>query len=480
MADDTTMTPGEGAEPPKANPLAKPAASSSTLKLKPIDRAAVPSAAVPKSGLATAGLKLPPKPGLATAGLKLPPKPGFATQTGLKLPPKPGFAAGLKLPPKPGLATQTGLKLPPKPGSAAATPASAPVAAAPAQVPATTPSPAPAGAPAAVASAPAPASAPTPVKPGLATAGLKLPTKPVIHKPGSTLAGLKRPTLAGLKKPTLAGLAKPAPVPAPAPAPAPVPTPAPAAEPVAAAAEPAVATAAMTPVTATEVSSVEKPLEALKSATQNLKSVTAPIPQQAILRKTGILAEEKSDVQKQAAKSKTSRISLSEAMGAAPVQNENAPMKTIRIKRPIDIPGAMKTESKPAEAAEVAETPTEAAPEASVTMTQRKTLKISRPSAGVVRPSGKFGIKRPGTMMTTKATVVAPAPKAETAKPEGSDVAEVADIPSLPTAPVPVVAQEKELPKGVSILGLVIQAAACVTMGALAWWLYTDTQILPF
>ena len=84
-------------------------------------------------------------------------------------------------------------------------------------------------------------------------------------------------------------------------------------------------------------------MEALKSVTQKLKGITQQIPAQAILHKTGIIADGAvSDAQKQAAKSKTARISLSDAMGVAPVKNEAAPMKTIKIKRPVDIPGAAK------------------------------------------------------------------------------------------------------------------------------------------
>ena len=83
-----------------------------------------------------------------------------------------------------------------------------------------------------------------------------------------------------------------------------------------------------------------KALDQLKSVTQKLKGVTQEIPQQAILRKTGIISDQAmTEAQKQASKARTARISLSDAIGAAPVK-EAAPMKTIRIKRPVDIPGA--------------------------------------------------------------------------------------------------------------------------------------------
>ena len=83
------------------------------------------------------------------------------------------------------------------------------------------------------------------------------------------------------------------------------------------------------------------------------KGITQEIPQQAILHKTGIIAESgASTAQKEAAKHKTARISLSDAMGVAPVKSEGAPMKTIRIKRPDSLPAAAPasaeaTEGKP-------------------------------------------------------------------------------------------------------------------------------------
>ena len=114
MADEVEMTPVAGAEPPKANPLAKPAMTKvETIKLNPIVRKPMPGAA-PSPALKP-GLKLPPKPGLA-AGLKLPPKPGAATaalKPGLKLPTQTALKPGLKLPTQ--TALKPGVKLPPKP-----------------------------------------------------------------------------------------------------------------------------------------------------------------------------------------------------------------------------------------------------------------------------------------------------------------------------------------------------------------------------
>jgi len=222
-------------------------------------------------------------------------------------------------------------------------------------------------------------------------------------------------------------------------------------------------------------------MEQLKSVTQKLKGVTQEIPQQAILRKTGIIADQDlTEAQKQASKSRTARISLSDALGVAPVQNEAAPIKTIRIKRPDSIakPAPSAPAAAPAPAAEpAAEQPSQHAAEApSPTLTQRKTLKIARP--GAVRPSGKFGIKKPGA---------AAAPAAPVA--EGGDVADIPDIPDMPAAapaaaapaaaPVPANAVPS-LSTGATITGIVFQLAACVVIGALGYFLLLDAQLPLF
>ena len=234
-------------------------------------------------------------------------------------------------------------------------------------------------------------------------------------------------------------------------------------------------------------------LEQLKTVPQKLKGVTQEIPQQAILRKTGIIADQDlTEVQKQASKSRTARISLSDALGVAPVQNEAAPIKTIRIKRPDSIakpatlaPSAPVAPAAPAApAAEpVAEKPTEpAATASSPTLTQRKTLKIARP--GAVRPSGKFGIKKPGA--TANAAPAAPAASAAPAG-EGGDVADIPDIPDMPAvapaAPAAATMPANAVPslsKGVTITGIIFQIAACVVVGALAYFLYLDAQLPLF
>lgn len=216
-------------------------------------------------------------------------------------------------------------------------------------------------------------------------------------------------------------------------------------------------------------------MEQLKSVTQKLKGVTQEIPQQAILHKTGIIADQDlTEQQKQAAKSRTARISLSDAMGVAPVQNEAAPMKTIRIKRPDAI---SKTASIPApdfEPAAPAAAPAPAAePAASKpTLTQRKTLKISRP--GAVRPSGKFGVKKP-------AEAAAPAAGGEVA-----DIPDIADIPDMPAnqpkfAPQAIPADAiPDVSKGTNITSIIFQIAACVVIGFLGYYLYQDANLPLF
>lgn len=284
--------------------------------------------------------------------------------------------------------------------------------------------------------------------------GLKLPSKPVIRKPGSapTTMSIPKPIL---PKPVSTAVAAPTPAPAPA---APAPTP-----------------AAPAPTPAPAAPQGEGSVATLKAMTQKLKSITQPIPQQAILHKTGMLAETAlTDAQKQAAKSKTSRISLSEAIGVAPVKNDAAPMKTIRIKRPVDLP---KTVTPAPAATAPAATSAPAAPASiadSTTVTQRKTLKITRPNiAGGAKPAApKFGVKKP-TTATTAQTIAAPAPVADIA-----DIPEIADIPDIQ----PVAAAQgdtvADVPKAVATASLVVQLAACGVAAALVWALY-QSWILP-
>ena len=201
---------------------------------------------------------------------------------------------------------------------------------------------------------------------------------------------------------------------------------------------------------------------AVKKATQNLKAVTGPIPMQATLRKTGIIAEGiLTPAQQQAAKSKTSRISLESAIGVAPAKETPAPMKTIRLRRPTDLkPGGPsplvppKPPMAPAEPAPVAEP---AGDDAAVT--QKKTLKLHRPGIGIKRP-----------------TISAPAQS-----PAGGDVA---DMPVADMAPVgnlsPMAFSESNsgksagVPGWVAALSLITSIAALAVVGFLMWQLWQE------
>jgi len=285
-----------------------------------------------------------------------------------------------------------------------------------------------------------------------------LKLKPVIRKPvagGAARPGLKLPT-----RPAAGGAAAPA---------------APAATPAAPAAAPATSAGA-----GDSMSQLQTVTQKLKGITQKLKGVTQQIPQQAILRKTGIIADQNlTEAQKQASKSRTARISLSDALGVAPVKDEAAPMKTIRIKRP-DLPSAAKPAVKSAAAPEAPQTPAEdASQESEQSITQRKTLKISRPGGGV-RPGGaKFAIKKPGAPA---------APAAKDGAADGGDVPEM-DVPEMPaTAPAftPYGPRDKGddgiagVPTGLLVFDFILQFAACIAVGFLGWLLYTDLNTTWF
>lgn len=271
-----------------------------------------------------------------------------------------------------------------------------------------------------------------------------LKLKPVIRKP--TIGGATAVGRPGVRLPTAGG--KPGLRPT-------------------AAAKPAAAPAAPAPDTAPSA------VDQLKSMTAKLKGITQQIPAQAILHKTGIIADQDlTEAQKQASKSRTARISLSDAMGVAPVKNEAAPMKTIRIKRPVDIQNPSSS-GLPQPAAPAPAQPAAAAPApAEATITQRKTLKIARPGGGV-RPTGKFGVKKPGATAVEKPT-------------EGAS-ATVADIPDIPDMPAvaPAAAEAAPMPKNrvpavggvMGAVGLVLQIAACGLIGFVAWLLMEAFQM---
>ena len=291
----------------------------------------------------------------------------------------------------------------------------------------------------------APAGAAAPAAPAAATSSgvstIKL--KPVIRKPM-------------IRKPTIGGTPKPA---APA-APAPAPTDAAAA-----------------------------PAAPSKKATQSLAAVSDQMPAQAVLRKTGIIAEGIiTPAQQQAAKSKTSRISLESAIGVAPAKESPAPLKTIRLRRPTDLkhpaPSPLKPVGTPDAAPSITSAETvikENAPTVatmtpveetdSASTTQKKTLKLHRPSGlGVKRPT--LGIKKPG-----EATELAAAPS-------DGDVpdmpADMGDVPELkPLAPMDFSAASASdmsagVPGWVAALSLVTSIAALLVLGVVVYFLYQE------
>ena len=273
-----------------------------------------------------------------------------------------------------------------------------------------TPTPAPVPAP-----APTPAPAPAPASDAAAspTAGVStIKLKPVIRKPM-----IRKPTIGGAKPvmPTLA---------------------------------PAAPTAAEAPA-------------APKKATQNLKSVTGPIPAQATLRKTGIIAEGIiTPAQQQAAKSKTSRISLESAIGVAPAKEGPAPLKTIRLRRPTDLKPPAPSAAEPAAPAVPAPLPAAApAEDSGASETQKKTLKLQRPGIGIKKPS--LGL-----------------PKRE--EPAAQQSAEVQDIPDLPAgdvAPLMPVSNKEQcagVPKWVATLSFIVTFAALLAVGALVYYFYVE------
>lgn len=200
-----------------------------------------------------------------------------------------------------------------------------------------------------------------------------------------------------------------------------------------------------------------------KKATQNLKSVTGPIPAQATLKKTGIIAEGIiTPQQQQAAKSKTSRISLESAIGVAPAKEGPAPLKTIRLRRPTDLkPTPMtltpKAEETPAEAPTMpTAAPEPAADEASVT--QKRTLRLPR--------SGGIGIKPPTLGLGS---------------PAGADVSDMGgDVPDLRAVPAFDAAAPRAeglgVPKWVAALSLVASLAALLVMGCLLFNLVEEAR----
>ena len=206
-------------------------------------------------------------------------------------------------------------------------------------------------------------------------------------------------------------------------------------------------------------------LDRLKGMTQRLKAVTQEIPAQAILHRTGIIANQAaaSESQTQAAKSKTMRISLSEALGAAPTNEDAsvAPMKTIRVKRPVALP-------RPVEAVA-----TGTAEAAAPSVTQRRTLRIARP--GGTHPRASARLARPAMAR----------PQSDAENPGVNDIAAVGDIPEiadLPETPVQAGAAASkavaDVSGAVTVLSLVVQIAACAVMGFVAWMLFQNCTLI--
>lgn len=214
---------------------------------------------------------------------------------------------------------------------------------------------------------------------------------------------------------------------------------------------------------------------ALKKATQNLKSVTGPIPVSASLKKTGIIAEGIiTPAQQQAAKSKTSRISLESAIGVAPVKEGPAPLKTIRLRRPTDLkpvagptplaapaPADSAPAPSPINAAPTPIAPAAPAPEA---VGEKKTLKLHRPGTAIKRPS--FG-----------ASMAAPAAAAP-----ADEVKNISDMPAssgLSAIPsdafsAPAAEPSSGVPGWVAAISLITTLAALVAVGLLMYYFWME------
>ena len=246
----------------------------------------------------------------------------------------------------------------------------------------------------------------------------------------------------------------------------------------------------VTPAAPAPADAAAAPAAPSKKATQSLAAVSDQMPAQAVLRKTGIIAEGIiTPAQQQAAKSKTSRISLESAIGVAPAKESPAPLKTIRLRRPTDLKHPTPSPIKPVGAPEAAPAPIasaetagkEDAPAAvmapveetdSASTTQKKTLKLHRPSGlGVKRPT--LGIKKPGESAGPAAVPS-----------DGGDVpdmpADMGDVPELkPLAPMDFSAASASdmsagVPGWVAALSLVTTIAALLVLGVVVYFLYQE------
>ena len=238
-----------------------------------------------------------------------------------------------------------------------------------------------------------------------------------------------------------------------------------------------------------------------------VKPVQDAMPAQAILHKTGIIAEGiLTPAQAQAAKTKTSRISLESAIGVAPTLKSGVPMKTIKLRRLTDIPpapGAVKIEAgKPASAVSPlapastpAEAPAPATPvsasdesvkadvesvaeqplEKPATMTQKKTLKLHRP--GFKRPTVS-GLKRPGASAVS--TESKPASDSEVADLAGDvpelspEIADIKPMPSVADLPDDSTGTVAGVPSWLNISTILAGVAALVVMSLCTWTLFRE------
>jgi len=243
--------------------------------------------------------------------------------------------------------------------------------------------------------------------------------------------------------------------------------------------------------------------------TPAVKPVQDAMPAQAILHKTGIIAEGiLTPAQAQAAKTKTSRISLESAIGVAPTIKSGAPMKTIKLRRLTDIPpapGAVKIDAaKPSPAASPsdsaptpAETPQPATsapapaegvkPEAEpvaaqplekpTTMTQKKTLKLQRP--GFKRPT-VGGLKRPiAPVSPEEGKPAADAGVADIAGdvaelPPVSEMADIRPMPPVADLPDDSSATVAGVPSWLNVSTILAGVAALIVMCLCTWTLFRE------
>ena len=221
---------------------------------------------------------------------------------------------------------------------------------------------------------------------------------------------------------------------------------------------------------------------AAKKAT-SLNSITGPIPAPAILHKTGIIAEGVlTPAQAQAAKTKTSRISLESAIGVAPSSQAPAPLKTIRLRRPTGLPPAPAVaQSAPAPTAEplaaAAPAPAATAPaEPAPSVTQKKTLKLHRPGAlSIKRPT--IGIKTAAAPAAEGAAASAPAKEGEVADLKPISAAELAGGTPAAAQVAPAAAAQPSgtVPKWLLSLSVTATIAALLVLGVASYFLVVES-----